>query len=141
MEPAIFATPRVLSSLRQVLAVVTGITGIYTDGSVPVNARTDYLVIGPFTERPDNTMGDAQRWGSELTTTIKLVSMNPDIGACNAILEQVIALLNAIPLSVEDYSAGMATLDLAVDSYVELVSGIKVWHYPLIWTVRVHQPV
>ena len=139
MISAIYAAPRVLDALREVLAAVTGITGIYTEGSVPDSARSDYLVIGPFTERPDNTMGDGRRWGSELTTTIKLVTMNPNIGVCFGIIEQVIGLLNGEPLTVEDYSAGMATLDLSLDTYTELVSGQKVWHYGTLWNVLVHQ--
>lgn len=153
MIPAILATPRVLASLRAVLladatltarlATVPAANGggpaIYTEGYVPADARTDYLVIGPFTERSTPTMGDGYRWGSELTTVIKLVSMNSNLSTCLATIDRVVALLQAVPLTVQDYAHGMAVLDVSVDAYSELIAGVPVWHFPTLWTVRVHQ--
>jgi hypothetical protein len=151
--PAILATPRVLAAMRAVLLADATLTArlatvptangggpaIYTEGHVPADARTDYLVIGPFTERPTPTMGDVDRWGSELTTVIKLVTMNPNLTTCLGTVDRVIALLYGVPLTVQDYAHGQVLLETVVDAYHELVAGIPFWHYPTLWLIRVHQ--
>jgi hypothetical protein len=147
------AVRRVLPVLRGILAgdaflvarlgtapiAMGGGPGIYTAGHVPADARPDYLVIGPFTERSTPTMGEGQRWGSELTTPIKLVAATPDIAYCQVTIERVLVLLHAVRLTVPDYARGMALLDTIVDSYTELLAGVQYWHYPMLWNVSVHQ--
>jgi len=151
--PPLLATKRVLPALRGVLcgdaalvarldpapAAMGGGPGIYTAGHIPADARPDYLVVGPFTERSTPTMGEGRRWGSELTAAIKLVSKSPDVAFCQDTLERVLELLHGQPLTVADYDHGMATLDNLVDSYPEMVAGGRLWNYPTLWTVRVHQ--
>lgn len=150
MVPPPLAVKRVLPAIRAVLlADVTlmarlnpgpgGVPGVYTAGHVPAQARPDYLVIGPFTERSTPTMGEKQRWGSELTTPIKLVAVTPDIAYCQTTIERVLVLLHAQPLTVVDYTTGMCLLDTLVDSYTELVAGTEYWHYPMLWNVSVSQ--
>lgn len=150
MIPPILAVKRVLPVLRGILgsdaALVarlrnapTGGPGIYTAGHVPADARPDYLLIGPFTERSTPTMGEGARWGSELTTPIKLISEKPDIAYCQGTIELVQADLHAVKLTVPNYDHGMALLDTILDSYTELVAGIQYWHYPMLWNVSVHQ--
>ena len=153
MIPAILATPRVLASLRAVLladatltarlATVPAANGggpaIYTEGYVPADARTDYLVIGPFTERSTPGMGDGHRWGSDLTTVIKLVTMNSNLSVCYGTVERMIALLHGVPLKVADYDHGMALLETTVDAYSELIAGVPVWHLATLWNVGVQQ--
>jgi hypothetical protein len=153
--PAILAVPRVLVALRARLmgdsALVAllstapedegGGPAIYTEGQVPEDARTDYLTVGPFVERSDSTMGDGRKWGSELTVTIKLVTMRSDVHRCLMTVDRVIALLHGTPLVVEDYAAGSIALSVMVEAYEELVGGVEVTHYPTLWTVRVHQPL
>jgi hypothetical protein len=149
--PAILATPRVLAALRALLladatltarlAKVPGTTtpAIYTEGYVPADARTDYLVIGPFTERSTPTMGDGYRWGSELTLPIKLVTQNANLSVCHGTIDRIVALLHGVPLTVQDYAHGMALLETTVDAYSELIAGVKVWHFVTLWNVAVHQ--
>ena len=118
--PALLATPRVLEALRLRLladALLTarlatapenigGGPAIYTSGKVPADARTDYLVIGPFTERDASTMGDGEKWGSDLTTAIKLVTLSEDETANLGTMDRLVALLHGQPLTVRDYRSG-----------------------------------
>jgi hypothetical protein len=152
--PAVLAIPRVLEALRLRLlndsalvgrlasapAAVGGGPAIYTEGVVPADATTDYLTIGPFTERSDATMGDGAKWGSELTAAIKLVTYSRDVGHSLATIDRLVALLHGTTLPVTDYTAGWVLLSVIADAYSELQAGQVLMHYPTIWQIRVHQP-
>jgi hypothetical protein len=152
--PALLAQPRVLKALRGLLlgdatltarlstvpANLGGGPAIYTESYVPPTATTDYLTIGPFTERSESGMGGGAKWGSALTTQIKLVSMHPDIGHCLGTLDRLMALLHGVPLTVDDYSHGWCLLSLVVDAYSEKLAGGVYWHYPTLWEIHVGQP-
>ena len=152
--PAPLAIPRVLAAVRAVLlgdaaliarlatapATAGGGPGIYNETLVPPDARTDYLTIGPFTERSDSTMGTGRKWGSELTMQVKLVTMSKNISATLGTVDRVVALLHGVPLTVADYASGICLLDVVVDAYSELVAGQQMLHYPALFRVLVHQP-
>ena len=154
MTVALLALPRVLEALRLILlgdAILTGQLAtapaalgggpaIYTDGVVPAGATPPYLTLGPFTERSESTLGGARRWGSVLTTQIKLVTTSPDIGASLATIDRIVALLHDVPLTVRDYSHGSCALQVLVDAFDEKVAGIVWRHYPTLWEVHVGQP-
>ena len=153
--PAVLAVPRVLASVRAVLLGDATLTGrlatapatagggpaIFNEGLVPADARTDFLTIGPFTERSDSTMGDGRKWGSELTMQIKLVTMSKNLSQVLGTVDRMIALLHGVNLTVADYASGMCLLDLMIENYSELVAGQQVMHYPAIFRVLVHQPL
>ncbi len=147
-----FATPAVLKALRQRLFADTRIRSllgngthpdalpVYTEGAVPASQTTgEYLTIGPFTEVPSNTMGSGAKWGSDLTTAVKVVSYSRDVGPGYALMAQVIAELNGQPLVVEGYQTGWMMLDVIPDAYVELVAGVSVTHFPMLFRVHVHE--
>jgi hypothetical protein len=139
--PALLAQPRVLARLATVPPLLGTGPGIYTDGVVPADARTDYLTLGPFTERPDLTMGrtDSAKWGSVLTTQVKLVTRSPDVGWHLATLDLIVAALHGVSLPVADYTHGECALEVVVDSYDEKIAGVVFWHYPTLWQIRVGQ--
>ena len=152
IAPALLATGRVLKVVRALLkadaalvarlsaapASVGGGPGIYSEGYVPPDARTDYLTIGPFTEVADDTMGGG--WGSNLTMQIKLVTVSRDIGYALGTVDRLMALLHGVPLTVPDYTAGSCQLETVIDAFQQMVAGLQYTHYPTIWRVRVHTP-
>jgi hypothetical protein len=152
--PAVSAVPRVLKAVRALLcadatltarltaapAAMGGGPGIYTEGYVPAEARTDYLTIGPFTEVDDSTMGDGAKWGSNVTMQTKLVTQSRDIGYSLGTVDRLMALLHGVPLTVDDYAAAGCQLETGIGVYEEMVAGTQYRHYPQIWRVRVHQP-
>lgn len=151
--PALLATPRVLAALRTRLlgdaalvarladapTNVGGGPAIYTEGLVPADARTDYLVVGSFTERDHSTMGDGAKWGSELTAMTKLITLSQDAGQSYGTLDRLMALLHGTTLTVEDYASGCVLLETLVDAYEEWVGGKKLLHYPILWRIYVNQ--
>ena len=151
---ALLAIPRVLAALRTILlndaqlvaglatapAAVGGGPAIYTEGAVPDNAAMPFLTIGPFTEADDSTMGSGRKWGSSLTTPVKLVTTSSDVGVNYATVDRVVALLHGTALAVADYSHCMCLLEVVVDSYQEKFAGIVYRHYPVMFTIKVGQP-
>ena len=151
MSVATLATPRVLAALRARLLAdaelcaglseapenLGGGPAIYTTGMVPAEARTDYLVIGPFTERDASTMGEG--WGSDLTTAIKLVTQSEDVTRNLATMDRLMGLLHGKPLTVTGYASGYLLLSVMADNYTEWLSGKKLVHYPSLWEVHVSQ--
>ena len=147
---ALFATPRVLKALRSLLLadrqIVTRLgqgpqpdtPAIYAEAAVPQTQTTgEYLTIGPFSEVPADTMGAT--WGSTLTTAIKVVSYSSDVAPGYALCDQVIARLHGQSLVVEGYAIGWVTLDVVPDAYVELVAGVPVTHFPMLFRIHVHE--
>jgi len=151
---ALLAIPRVLAAMRAVLrndaplvaglaiapASVGGGPAIYSEGSVPDGAEMPFLTIGPFTEADDSTMGSGRKWGSTLTTPVKLVTTSPDVAVNYTTVDRVVALLHGTALTVADYSQGMCLLEVVVDSYQEKLAGVVYRHYPVMFTIKVGQP-
>jgi len=148
-----FATPAVLKALRQLLlanhalasklgrgSVLPETAAIYTEESVPASATTgEYLTIGPFSEVPRDTMGDDAKWGSELSVAIKIVSYSTDPAPGYLLVKGVVGMLHGQPLAVEGYRTGWVQLDVVPDAYRELVAGVPVTHFPMIFRVHVHE--
>jgi hypothetical protein len=153
MTTAILAMPRVLAALRDLLvhdaqlaarlstapAEFGGGPAVYTEGVVPPKARTDYLTLGPFTERSESTMGSGPKWGSALTTQIKLVTLSADVSKNLLTLDRLVALLHLQTLTVADYRHAWCTLDVIVDAYEETMTGEVLRHYPTLWSIHVGQ--
>jgi hypothetical protein len=155
-NPAKYATPAILKAIRQVLAEDADLArllapaatrgrreaAVFAEGAVPnEQVEGEYLTIGPFTEISQNTLGDALRWGSEVTTAIKVVSYQRDVAPGYALVERIIGLLQGARLDVEGYQTAEATLDIVPDAYVELVAGVPVTHFPIVFRIRVHEDI
>jgi len=142
MTPAKFAIPPVLKALRARLlapAILGRLsTPPLTDTARPAAMPTsgEYLMIGPFTEVPDDTMGAT--WGSNVTGAVKIVSYSRDSAPGYALCAEVIAQLHAQPLEVDGYATAWAQLELVPDAYQELVAGAPVTHFPMIFRIHVH---
>jgi hypothetical protein len=148
-----FATPRVLKALRlrllanQRLADRLGrgsarpnAPAVYTEAAVPASVTTgEYVTIGPFSEVPQNTMGGGAHWGRDLTAAIKVVSYTPDPAVGYGLVEQIVRELDGLALEVEGYRTGWVVLEVIPDAYVELVAGVPVQHFPMIFRVHVHE--
>lgn len=147
-----FATPAVLKALRLLLFADPGIRAglsrgaaadapaIYTESAVPASQTTgEYLTIGPFSEVPRDTMGDGAKWGRDLSTAIKVVSYSRDVAPGHALMTQVVGALHGQTLTVDGFGTGWVALEVIPDAYVELVAGVPVTHFPMIFRVHVHQ--
>lgn len=145
-----YATPAVLKALRAVLfsnARVVELLGrgthpdalpVYAEGAVPAAQTTgEYLTIGPFAEVPADTMGPG--WGSDLTTAIKVVSYSRDPAPGYALMSAVIEQLHARSLEVEGFRTAWLLLDVVPDAYVELVAGVPVTHFPMLFRIHAKQ--
>jgi hypothetical protein len=144
--PARFATPPVLKALRQVLLADAGLVArlgarVFAEAAVPATAPTsgEYLTLGPFTEVPRNTMGSGAKWGSELTAPIKVVSYSTDVAPAYALITQIIARLDGQMLDVDGYRTAWVQLEMVQDPYTELVAGVEVRHFPILFRVHVHE--
>jgi len=142
--PAPFAIPRVLKALRQVLlgdARLRNGVRVYSEATVPASAPTsgEYLTLGPFTEVPRNTMGSGAKWGRELTAAVKVVSYSTDEAPAFALMEQIIALLDAQELPVEGFRTAWAQFEIIQDAYTEMVAGVEVRHFPMLFRIHVHE--
>lgn len=148
--PAPFATPAVLKALRSLLfgsAKVGALLGrgvhpdalpVFTEGAVPASQTSgEYLTIGPFSEVPRDTMGAG--WGRDLSTAIKVVSYSRDPAPGYALVAEVVGLLHGENLVVDGFRVGWVQLDLVPDAYVELVAGVPVTHFPILFRVHVAQ--
>jgi hypothetical protein len=147
-----FATPKVLKALRDLLfanAAVRARLGrgthpealpVFTEGAVPASQVSgEYLTIGPFAETPRDTMGSGAKWGSELSTAIKVVSYSKDVAPGYALMGDVVDALHGQNLEVDGYRTGWVQLDVIPDAYVELVAGVPVTHFPMLFRVHVHE--
>jgi len=146
--PARFATPPVLKALRARL-LAPAILGrlspgppeaapIYAEAAVPAAAPNvgEYLTIGPFSEVPRDTMGATN--GSDLTAAVKVVSYSRDVAPGYALCQEVIAQLHGQTLAVDGYRTAWALLEVVPDAYVELVAGVPVTHFPMLFRIHVH---
>ena len=144
-----FATPAILKALRQRLSLVTHVgrgsdvpttPALYTEAAVPTTATSgEYLTIGPFTEVPQNTMGSGPKWGRSVSTAIKVVSYSSDVAPGYALMTTVITALDGQELDVDGFRTGWVELEVVADAYVELVAGVPVRHFPMIFRIHVHE--
>jgi hypothetical protein len=144
--PARYATPAVLKALRLRLLADPGILArvaraVYTEAIAATAAPTtgEYLTIGPFSEVPRDTLGATN--GSDLSAAVKVVSYSPDVAPGYALCQDVIAQLHGQDLAVEGYRTAWAVLEVVPDAYQELVAGVPVTHFPMIFRVHVSEAV
>lgn len=132
------------STLSAMLAVfATGFgtgPGIYSEGGVPPKAGFPYLTIGATTEVPFNTMGDnGLSGGSECTVQVKAFSAKMRDDEANAIMDRVKEDLDDTTLSIYGYGSSDCQFDSSPGVFVELVGGVAIRQYPVIFRVIVHQ--
>ena len=142
MGTAKFATPPVLKAVRARLLGTTRLAGrpVYAEAIVKGAPTTgEYVTIGPFTEVPRDTMGDCN--GADLTAAIKVVSYSHDLAPGYALCEHIIQQLHRQALTVDGYATAWALFEVGPDVYSELVAGVPVTHFPLIFRIHVSEAV
>jgi hypothetical protein len=84
-------------------------------------------------------MGSGAKWGRELTAAVKVVSYSTDEAPAFALMEQIIALLDAQELPVEGFRTAWAQFEIIQDAYTEMVAGVEVRHFPMLFRIHVHE--
>lgn len=153
--PSVLATPAVLTAVRAVLvadatlaatlatapAALGGGPAIYAEDAVPQGATFPYLTLGAPTEIPWNTMGtkDLPKWGSQATFQVKALSKETADDGNYTRIARVKTLLDGETLTVPGYASAWTEFETAAAPFTEIVGGVVIRQFPVIFRALVHQ--